>query len=284
MVDSSDNTFRLNNWLTQQLTTLSGSKVTRLGLASQYLEEADCVQTAFTAGINCFFSYNLSSDLLLNGLKPLVARQRESILIATGSESRDPKTLQRYFDQARSWLNTDVIDVFLAEYISPQDSPDDVEAVLLQLQRWKTEGQIRYVGASAHNRSSALSLIDYGKWDVLMLRYNMAHRKAEEQVLPAAQAKGIPVIAFTCTRWGSLLKGHPQWHKPAPTAADCYRYALHHPAVQVALTAPATLDQLQENLTVLNAPPLTIAEIKDWQAYGDFIYGNGQDAFETQWL
>lgn len=97
-----------------------------------------------------------------------------------------------------------------------------------------------------------------------MLRYNMAHRKAESQVLPAAQSAGLPVIAFTCTRWGNLLKGHPQWHEPTPTATDCYRYALHHPAVQVALTAPATLSQLQSNLSVLNAPSLANAEIEHW--------------------
>ena len=113
---------------------------------------------------------------------------------------------------------------------------------------------------------------------------HIAHRKAEEQVLPAAHAVGLPVVAFTCTRWGSLLKGHPQWPTVAPTAVDCYRYALAHPAVQVALTAPATLSQLQKNLSTLNAPPLAKTEIKHWQVYGDLVYGSGQDAFETQWL
>ncbi len=39
-----------------------------------------------------------------------------------------------------------------------------------------------------------------------MHRYNMAHRGAEDRVLPAAVAFEIPVIAFTCTRWGSLLE------------------------------------------------------------------------------
>ena len=117
-----------------------------------------------------------------------------------------------------------------------------------------------------------------------MLRYNMAHRKAELQVLPAAQIAGMPVIAFTCTRWGSLLKGHSQWHEPTLTTADCYRYALHHSGVQVALTAPATLSQLQSNLSGLNAPPLANAEIEHWQDYGDLAYGSGQDAFETQWV
>jgi hypothetical protein len=45
----------------------------------------------------------------------------------------------------------------------------------------------------------------------------------------------IPVIAFTCTRWGTLLKGHPNWQEAPPTAADCYRYVLGHEAVSLAL-------------------------------------------------
>lgn len=81
----------------------------------------------------------------------------------------------------------------------------------------------------------------------------------------------IPVIAFTCTRWGTLLKGHLNWQEAPPTAADCYRYVLSHEAVSLALTAPQNLQQLQENLAVFSAPPLLSAEIARWQKYGDLI-------------
>ena len=284
MAENQDRAIPIDGLPTVGLTTLSGQPIKRLGLASQYLKEPDCVQTAFAAGINYFFSYDLSSDQLSGELKSLLADQREAIFMATGSESRDADTLQQYLAQVRRSLRIDVIDACFVEYLSPQDSPHEIAAILTQLQQWKAEGCIRYVGASTHNREIALQLIHQGEWDLLMLRYNMAHRTAEAQVLPAAQAAGLPVIAFTCTRWGTLLKGEPQWHAPAPTAADCYRYALDHPAVHVALTAPATCSQLQENLTALNAPSLAIAEIEHWQAYGDLVYGSGQDAFETQWL
>lgn len=117
-----------------------------------------------------------------------------------------------------------------------------------------------------------------------MHRYNMTHRKAEENVLPSAQTAGIPVVAFTCTRWGTLLKGHPHWQEKPPTPADCYRFVLSHPAVNLALTAPQNLQQLQENLWVLQAPSISPPKITRWQEYGDLIYGNGEDAFETQWV
>ena len=117
-----------------------------------------------------------------------------------------------------------------------------------------------------------------------MHRYNMAHRKSEQQVLPAAQAAGVPVVAFTCTRWRSLLSGHPQWGGSVPSAADCYGYALHHPAVHVALTSPASTAELEENVPVARDEQwLSAEQVASWQAYGDLIYGAGQDAFETRW-
>jgi aryl-alcohol dehydrogenase-like predicted oxidoreductase len=268
----------------KHLLTLSKQPVSRLGFASQYLKDLTCVQTAFTAGVNFYFSYNLSSDPLVDGLMPLLTTQRDSIFIATGSESRDPETLQQYLDQTCRSLNTSVIDAFFIEYFSPNDSSGEIQAVLAQLQQWRAAGSIRYVGASTHNPGVALQLIQQGQLDVLMLRYNMAHRKVEDRVLPMAQAVGLPVIAFTCTRWGTLLKGHPQWNQSPPTAADCYRFVLHHPAIHTTLTAPATLAQLQENLTALTASALTIQEVHYWQTYGNLIYGTGQDAIETQWI
>ena len=117
-----------------------------------------------------------------------------------------------------------------------------------------------------------------------MHRYNMAHRGSEEAVLPKAEALGIPVVAFTCTRWGSLLDGHEDWDSEVPKAADCYRYVLNHPSVRVALSAPATEAQLRENLqafsTGLGSTP---KQISDRESYGRLVYGKGTDAFETRW-
>ena len=115
-----------------------------------------------------------------------------------------------------------------------------------------------------------------------MHRYNMAHRGAEAEVLPATQAATIPVVAFACTRWGSLLRGHRNWHGELPHAIDCYRYALRHPAVRLALTAPETMGELRENLAMLATAAVADAEQWDeWEEYDRLIYGDGMDSFET---
>ncbi|GAB1541889.1 hypothetical protein NUACC21_45620 [Scytonema sp. NUACC21] len=267
-----------------QVTTLSGQKASILGLAGQPQIDTETVAVAFEALINYFFFYNLDDENFLGGLKLLLAAKREQVLVATGSETRDISSLHHYLNSVRHRLNVDGVDVFFIEYVSPDDDMNQVRAILDELRDWKEKGLIRYVGVTTHNRPIAIEIIERGQCDILMHRYNMAHRKAEEDVLPSAQKANIPVVAFTCTRWGSLLKGHPNWHFEPPTAADCYRYVLRHRAVHLALTAPKTRQQLAQNLSVLHAPPLSLQETAHWQEYGDLIYGTGQDAFDTQWV
>lgn len=267
-----------------KLTTISNVPASILGLASSQAMNAKCLKQGFSAGINYFFFYQLSAiESLTDELKIVLADKREDILIATGNESRNIQQLQQYLDSVRSHLSLDVIDVFFLEYISPADDLTKIQALLQQLKNWKQQGWIRYIGISTHNRQIALDLIEQGQIDVLMHRYNMAHTKAEQDVFPAAVQKQIPVIAFTCTRWSALLQGHPNWQHKIPTAADCYRYALSNQAISMALTAPQTCAQLSENLQVFDCPQLTETEKTLWRCYGDLIYAQGQDSFETQW-
>ena len=271
------------------LTTRNGQALKPLGLSACPDMEKACVPVAFAAGINYFFFYDLSYEPMLKGLKDLVVCHRDEMVIATGSESRDLDRLRTYRDDALRKLGIDVLDIFYLEYISPQDDMEILlapDGALNELEQWKAEGLIRCIGASTHNRPLALSLIETGRIEVLMHRYNMAHRGAEEQVLLAARAAGIPIVAFTCTRWGTLLAGHRDWGRDLyiPSAADCYRYALHHPAVRLALTGPRTVEDLRENLSVLElGAEDNAAELALWEEYGQLIYGDGTDSFETQY-
>ena len=116
-----------------------------------------------------------------------------------------------------------------------------------------------------------------------MTRYNMAHRKASAEVFPACEEHGVALVTFTSTRWGSLLEGHPDWEDAPPRAADCYRFCLAHPSIDVVLGAPQSMAELEENLEALDVPEMSDNERARWKIYGDLIYGEGTDAFETEW-
>ena len=96
----------------------------------------------------------------------------------------------------------------------------------LRRQELKARGEIRYVAMSTHDFADAVPLIESGKIDVAMLRYNMAHKTAEREAFPACVKAGTPVLAFTTTRWNTLQSGHKGWDDEPPSTADCISYAL----------------------------------------------------------
>jgi aryl-alcohol dehydrogenase-like predicted oxidoreductase len=268
------------------ITSINRARASRLGLAAYPDQDPRCVRRAFDRGINYFFFYGPGHREFILRLAPMVRRQRERVIVATGSGSRSGKGLLGSWRKSARALNTDVIDVFFAEYIMAEEDLSLVfgdGGVLDELQRWKQEGRIRYVGATAHHRGVARRLARDPRVDVLMHRYNMAHRKAVRGVFSAAMQAGTPIVAFTATRWGTLLESRADWPGRSPTAADCYRFCLAQPAVHIVLTAPRSLDELDQNLAALKLPTMTGRECTRWAKYGDRVYGQGTGAFDTIW-
>src|SRR5947209_3669726 len=68
-------------------------------------------------------------------------------------------------------------------------------------------GRVRLLGLTSHQRPLAASVAREGLLDLLMIRYNAAHRGAETDVFPTTQALGMPVIVYTALRWGALPRG-----------------------------------------------------------------------------
>ena len=86
-----------------------------------------------------------------------------------------------------------------------------------------------------------------------------------------AGALGLPVVVYTCLRWGALLRNtsdDPPGFAPPP-APLWYRFALQQQAVTVALMAPESRAELDEDLSVLAATgPLPEEEYERLAAHG----------------
>lgn len=269
-----------------RLTTMSGAPLERLGLGAYVGQDSSCLGRAFDHGVNCFFTYGPGQGNFAKGIAPLVRGHREKIAIASGSDARTKGRLLAARKKVFGALGVETLDVFFAEYVTASETQArvfDSDGALATLEEWKRSGTIRYVGATTHDLALARRLIADPRVDVLMLRFNMAHRKAAKDVFPTAVRHGTPVIAFTATRWATLLHGHSAWPHEPPKASDCYRYCLSHDAVHLVLTAPKTVTELLENLRVLETPALTPDERQRWERYGDLVYGEGRHEFDTRW-
>ncbi len=235
-----------------------GPRVSRLGLASSYGAGAREVDVAFERGITFFFWGALRRRGFGSALRRLLARKRSEVVVAIQSFAKRPWLLAPSVDVARLRLRTDHVDILCLAYRN--EGLDD--AMLDAARRLVDRGVVRSLMVSAHDRATLVTLAASPAFDALMVRYNAAHRGAESAVFPAAAAHETGILAYTATRWGSLLDPSSLPHdEPRPRASDCYRFVLSAPAVSACLFGPANEAELLEALTTFERGPMTDEEL-----------------------
>ncbi len=251
--------------------------VCRLGLATRgtnRLSEAD-VELALRKGIN-FLNWPGAPDALSRVIGQLGARRRE-VIVCVQFEARTASDAQTELDNILRQLNTDYVDILTFYYVEQAGEwaqiigPGGALEYCRQMQRL---GKVRMLGLTSHQRRLAAEIAQSGLLDMLMIRYNAAHRGAETDVFPVTDARRMPVVTYTGLRWGALLNGTPD-DSPgfeAPPAPAWYRFVLRNPSVAVALMAPETREELEEDLTVLEPwRPLTADEYEQLAAHGQRV-------------
>jgi aryl-alcohol dehydrogenase-like predicted oxidoreductase len=250
----------------------TGLRVCRLGFSATYRPGKQTVYKAIDSGINFFFYYGFDTHVV-KVLRDVMPGKREKFVVVTGAYNLilGHPDIRRTLEKRLRQLRTEYIDVFLfLGVLKPSQFPPNV---LDQLCRLREEGKVRSIGLSCHDRRFLGQLAREGAADVLMMRYNAAHRGAEEELFPYLSLHNPGVISYTATRWRHLLRrprGWPQ-ERPLPTATQCYRFVLSNPQVDVCLTAPSNLGQLKENLAALNQGPLPADEMAFMRDFGDAV-------------
>jgi predicted aldo/keto reductase-like oxidoreductase len=251
-------------------------RVCRLGLATRQdaeLREED-VHWALECGIN-YWHWSGVPDAMQRVVREL-GMDRKRICLAVTLESRGAEEAQRELDELLGLFQTDYFDVVLYYYV---ERPNEWAEIMRPggahawLSRMKEMGVVKLIGLTTHQRNLAARIARDGTVDLLMVRYNAAHRRAERDVFPAALERKVPVVAFTATRWGHLLQGVDGASGVAPMSAlDCYRFVLTHPAVSVVLMAPGNRGELEQNLTLLNDwRPCSTEERRRMADFGDLV-------------
>ncbi len=108
-----------------------------------------------------------------------------------------------------------------------------------------------------------------------MIRYNAVHRGAETDIFPFLREANRPgVVTYTTTCWSKLLKADKMPHGERPlTPAECYRFAISNPYINLCLTGPRNQREMAEALLTLDSDPLSQDEMERIRRIGDFIHG-----------
>jgi aryl-alcohol dehydrogenase-like predicted oxidoreductase len=255
-----------------------GRSVHRLGLALNYGIDARGLEAAIERGVNYLFWTPLRTGRLMPTLRRALATRRERLVIATGpGPSYFGGSVRRGAERRLRALQVDTIDVFHLFWLGVSSAWTD--ATVEELVRLKEEGKVRSIAVSIHDRPRAAKLIETSPLDLYMLRYNAAHPGAEREVFPSidrtvlGNARRPAVVAYTATSWRRLLRRPHGWSGPVMTAGDCYRFCLSNPYVDVTLTGPKTLAELEASLGAIEKGPLSTEEDEWMRKFGAAVHG-----------
>ncbi|MFC1522912.1 aldo/keto reductase [Elusimicrobiota bacterium] len=250
----------------------SNLKAGPLGLASSFGAPAEAYELAFERGCNYFYWGSLRRDGMAQAIHNLAPRHRENMVIVLQSYSRWGGLLKATLKSGLKKLKQDYADVLLLGWYNSLPSNRVMDTAL----ELKQKGVIKAIAISSHNRPAFQTYVKDPRFDIIMVRYNAAHRGAEKDTFPHLENSDPRpgVVTYTTTRWRHLI--NPQFMPPdtkTPTAGDCYRFVLANPNVDVCMSGPASMREMEENLAAVEKGPMSDEEMAWMRKVGDHIYG-----------
>jgi predicted aldo/keto reductase-like oxidoreductase len=249
----------------------TGLKVGRLGVAASYGAPANVYEEAFEKGCNYFYWGSQRKIGMGRAIQNICGQgKRDQLVIVIQSYSRSAFLMDYFYKGALKSLGLDYADILLLGWHNHHPTQRLLDRAL----KMRDQGLFRFLGLSGHNRLLFPQLAKEDLFDLFHIRYNAAHRGAENETFPQIQAEPRPgIITYTATRWGQLL--NPQKIPPGqipPSGSDCYRFVLTHSAVDVCMCGPKNLSQMREALKSLGLGPLNEDELARMRQIGDHVH------------
>jgi aryl-alcohol dehydrogenase-like predicted oxidoreductase len=207
----------------------TGLRVSRLGLGTMTWgrdtdehEAADQLRDFVTAGgtlveTGAGYGSGAAEELLGQLLGHLVARE-DLVLAARPESGSSRRGMLDALDATLDRLGTDHLDLWLAPGWDPHVP---VEETASALEYAVTSGRARYTGVADHcGWQTALAVARGGAWGPVAVQaeYSLVQRGVEREVLPAAEALGLGLLAWSPLGRG-VLTGKYRTGTPADSRA-----------------------------------------------------------------
>lgn len=256
----------------------TGLSAGRLGLACSYGAPTEAFEEAFDRGVNYFYWGSMRKSAMARAIRNIIAKgKRDKLILVIQSYSRSAGLMDAFYHLGLKRLGIETADVLLLGWHNQLPSP----RILDQAEAMRKKGMFRYLALSGHNRHLFPDLAKDPRFDILHIRYNAAHRGAENEVFSQLDTGNRPaLVTYTATRWGDLMKPGKMPPGEAPlSASDCYRFVLSNPNVDICMTGPGSISQMREALTALDKGPLGLEEMQRVQRIGDYVRDNNRRIF-----
>ncbi len=249
-------------------------EISRIGISSSYGAEQAVYEEAFDRGCTYFtwgtFIKGRSASFkeFIQGVTSSGNRELMSIGLLSYSHSRLLGDM--FLQSALKQLGVEYVDGLLLGYYSRRPP----QRILDWAMEAKEKGLVRAIGITTHNRDIVAPLAAESILDYFHVRYNAAHRGAEQDIFAKTNGMNIGLVSFTATCWGKLME---QKKMPAgvvaATAGDCYRFVLAREEIDCCMMGVKNLAMFRQNMAELEKGPMSEEELARMREVGDIVYG-----------
>ena len=218
------------------------------------------VDAAIESGIDLFDSspmYGRAEVTLARALKGI----RERVIVGTKIWTSSADEGRAQADHALKLFGR--VDVYQVHNLV------NVPAQLALLERLKSEGKLRAVGATHYQESAfyeMAALMKTKRLDMVQIPYNPLRRTAERELLPLAESLGLGVFVMSPLQHGILERRPSSAHLKElgveTWAQAVLKWIASDPRVSTVLTATHMADHIRENASA-GDPPFYTPEQRD---------------------
>ena len=206
-----------------------------------------------------------STARLPNGLSSWTARRFGLVGSVATVRDRVERTLKA--------LATDHVDMLHLHAVSVGQLSPAMERAVPLLLRMKEEGKLRAIGVTEQflrdpGHAMLRGAVGTAGLDTIMAGVNFRNPDAAGNLLPAAKAADLGIIGMFTVRGMRGFEADDTLREIAAAAGAtglpdlAYRWARHHPLIDVVLTGTGNPDHLRDNVRAALAPPLAPAVLK----------------------
>ncbi|MBC8061456.1 MAG: aldo/keto reductase [Clostridiaceae bacterium] len=229
------------------------------------IEVKELLLKAQEKGINFIDSargYSVSEEYIGEAL----VGKRENWILASKSMARDKTSMERDLKISLKNFRTGYIDLYQLHNIKTEEelklvlSENGAYSALLEA---KEKGEIGHIGITSHSIDLLKIAIETGYFETIMYPYNIVENQAEE-LFSRAHQLNIGVIAMKPMAGGAIIDGKL-----------ALKYILKNPSVTMAIPGMATLEEVEENTSIVgDNSSLSQEEIERINKISEELTGN----------
>ena len=258
----------------------TGLKVSEVSFGAHGLDRSDLMRAAVDAGINTFFvsgNYldGMEEKALAKALSGL-GRQREKLVIMTGSTFRSGTTTQQVVDEidaSLTRLGTDYIHVYLHGEVYSLENLR-VDAVYEAFERAKEAGKVGHLGLSSHaggQQAIMNAAIDDGWIEVFFIKYDFVSYPDQDAILRRAAERGIGTAVFKTNAGNRHQEIEDLEAGGLSFPQATVKWALTNPDVSSVAVTMTNFDKIREFTSAVKTG-VSAAEVAMLRRYADEMY------------